>query len=219
MFLIKKIIFKSKLLYSVSKSLKEHKGKSSGNKLVNNGLTRLKKDVIGNNNTIEIKPGSKLHDTKIRIRGNNNKIVFEENCYVGSNCSFWMEGNGITIVIGKGTTFTHSVHFCAQEDNTSITIGEDCMFSNNITVRTSDSHPIYNIETGERINNPRNVVLGSHIWIAPNTRIMKGAEIGSGSIIGSDSLVTKKVPENSLAVGHPARVVKEGVRWTREELF
>ena len=137
---------------------------------------------------------------------------------MGSNCSFWMEGNNISIIVGDNTTFTHSVHFCAQEDNMSIIVGDDCMLSNTITVRTSDSHPIYN-EDGVRINGPQSVNIGNHVWIAPGTKIMKGAKIMDGAIIGSNTFVTKEIPENSLAVGSPAKVVKTNVHWTREQIF
>lgn len=187
--------------------------------LINSGYALLKKDIRGSENTIIIEEDCALHDVFIRIRGNNNRIVFDKDCKVGNNCSFWMEGNNIEIHVGKGTTFTHSVHFCAQEDNTKIIVGSDCMFSNNITVRTSDSHPIYDSHTNERINKAKDVYIGQHVWIAPNTKIMKGASIGDNSIIGSDSMVLKPIPSNVLAVGHPATVVKREIYWTRETLF
>ena len=110
-----------------------------------------------------------------------------------------MEGDNIEIRIGDKTTFTHTVHFCAQENNMKIIVGEDCMFSNNIIVRTSDSHPIYNKEE-KRINEPKSVFIGNHVWIAPNSKIMKGAHIGNNSIIGSNTIVTKDIPSNCLAV-------------------
>lgn len=134
-------------------------------------------------------------------------------------CSFWMEGNNITIIIGDNTTFTHTVHFCAQEDNTSIIVGNDCMFANTIIVRTSDSHPIIDIESKQRINPAKNVTIGNHVWIAPHTKIMKGAKIGDNTIIGSNTMVSKEIPSNCLAVGAPAKIVKTGVTWTRDRLF
>ena len=199
-----------------------NKAKSIGgkrNRIVNQGLGWMKKDIIGNDNVVEVRKGCFLHGTKIHIRGNNNRIVFDENCNVGKKSSFWMEGNNISIFIGAGTTFTHTIHFCAQEDGVSIEVGKDCMFSNNITVRTSDSHPIYDLQTGERINEAKDVVIGNHVWIAPNTKIMKGAKIDDGVIVGSDTMVNRQVPENSLAVGHPAKIVKQDIKWTRERLF
>ena len=110
-------------------------------------------------------------------------------------------------------------HINCQENNKTIEIGNDCMLSNNIIIRTSDSHPVYDITSGVRINPAKEVKIGEHVWIAPNTKIMKGAEIGNGCIIGSDTTVSKSTPANTLVVGRPARVVKENVRWTRERLF
>lgn len=113
---------------------------------------------------------------------------------------------------------TQIVHINVQEDNMSIELGKDCMLSNNIIIRSSDSHPIYDIESGKRINSAKPVQIGNHVWIAPKTTIAKGSVIGDGSIIGSNTLVTKEIPANSLAVGMPARVVKTNVKWTRERI-
>ena len=48
---------------------------------------------------------------------------------------------------------------------------------------------------------------------------MKGCTIGRGAIIGSNTIVTKDIPPNSLAVGMPAKVVKSNVSWSRDKLF
>lgn len=159
-----------------------------------------------------------LNNTKIRIRGNNNTIEIGKRCHIGKECSFWVEGNNITIKLGNENTFTRMVHFCAQENYQEIIVGNDCMFSNTIIVRTSDSHPIFS-ENGERLNNPRSVVIGNHVWIAPGSKIFKGSIIHDGSVIGSNSLVTKEIPPKSLAVGQPAKVIKNNIVWTRDELF
>ena len=180
----------------------------------------LSKDIIGKYNTVEIKKGSRVNHLKIRIRGNNNTLVINNNCVFGTECSIWMEGDGIRVIIGEGCTFTTRCHINAQENGSIIDIGSDCMFSNHIIVRTSDSHPIYNLGTNQRINEPEPVEIGDHVWIAPNTKIMKGAVIPNGSIIGSDTTVSKKFTEtNTLIVGRPAKVVRCNVNWTREKLF
>ena len=185
----------------------------------NHGCAKIVKDVIGSNNRCVIGEGTIMHKTRIRFRGNNNTIVFGKNCMVGAYSSFWLEGNGIKVTIGDLCTFTHTVHFCVQEDGMTVNVGNGCMFSNHITVRTSDGHPIYD-QNGERINLPKSVVIGDNVWIAPDTKIMKGANIGYGAIIGSDSMVgSTPIPPCSLAVGHPAKVVKTDIKWTREQLF
>lgn len=84
-------------------------------------------------------------------------------------------------------------------------------------IRTS--FMIYNIQTGKRMNYAKNVSIGEHVWIAPEAKIMKGCTIGDGAIISSNAVVTKDVPRKSLAVGIPAKVVKENVSWKRDKLF
>lgn len=170
-------------------------------------------------NEIFIGQGSMLNHVKVRIVGNGNSIKIGNNCYIGKGCSIWLEGNNVTVTIGDRCTFTHDTQLCAQEDNSQISIGADCMFSHHINVRTSDSHLIYDIQTGKRMNYAKNVSIGEHVWIAPEAKIMKGCTIGDGAIIGSNAVVTKDVPRKSLAVGIPAKVVKENVSWKRDKLF
>lgn len=215
---IKKVVFESQFLYHIAKRIQSLLRKRSTVLIENHGLARLHKDVIGANNIVRIGKESTLYDTKILIHGNNNKIEFGENVFVGPDCSFWIEGNNCEIYIGNKTSFTMGVHFCVQEDGMSIKTGGDCMFSNSIIVRTSDSHPIYN-DLKQRINNAKSVMIGNHVWIAPNSKVMKGVTIGDDAIIGSDTIVTKDVPAASCAVGHPARVVKSNIEWTREHVF
>ena len=199
--------------YLLHKSLKFN----SINNLSSEGNIQL--NIKGKDNIINIQPGCILANTCIRLKGNQNKLTIHKNVYLGPNCKIYIEGNNCEVIIGSATTATRQVEFNAQENNSKIIIGEDCMFSNNITIRTSDSHPIYDTLTGNRINPPADVWIGSHVWIAPNTKVMKGARIGSNSIIASDTSVYKSVPENSLFAGRPGKVVKDNVRWTREALF
>ena len=52
------------------------------------------------------------------------------------------------------------------------------------------------------------VVIGNDCWIGGNTTIMPGVTIGKGCTIGAGSVVTKSIPDFSVAIGSPARVVK-----------
>lgn len=178
----------------------------------------VNKDVIGGGNSIEVKEAT-VGTLKIRIRGFHNTITIGSNCHFGPECSLWIEGNNSSISIGNNTTMTMRVHLNCQENSRSIIIGEDCMLSNNIIIRTSDSHPIYDRKTECRINHAKDIKIDNHVWIAPNTKIMKGAVIGEGAIIGSDTTISKSVEPYSLVVGRPQKVVKSDVCWTREALF
>ena len=175
--------------------------------------------IIGKNNTITIGKSTVTNDTMFHIIGENNSIEIGEKCGIGKGCSFWIEGNNIKIIIGAKTTFTQLCHFNAQENGTCIIVGEECMFSNHIIVRTSDSHPIYDIESSNRINPAKSVKIGNRVWVAPDTKIMKGSVIGDGCVIGSNTMVTNTIPPQSLAVGMPARVVKQNIRWSREDII
>lgn len=53
------------------------------------------------------------------------------------------------------------------------------------------------------------VSIGRNVWIGENVMIMPGVDIGEGSVIGAHSVVTKSIPANSIAVGSPAKVIKQ----------
>lgn len=215
---LKNRIKRSYFLWSFYQKISSLIKTERGGKIDNRGCIRIRKDIRGQNNIISVGVGSRIHNAQIVISGDNNRLVIGEKCIIGPDCSFRLEGNNITISIGNESTFTRNCNFTAQENNMSIEVGLDCMFSNSIIVRTSDSHPIYNI-AGERINPPCSVKIGNHVWIAPQTTIMKGVSIGDNVIVGSMSLVTKDIESNSLCVGQPARIIKKDIRWTREELW
>ena len=215
---MKSIVYSSRILYYVygvvTKLMSKYPTKT---KIENHGFAMMKKDITGIGHFIKIGYNTTLQNISVRMRGSNNRLIFGDDCSIGAECSFWLEGSNLEIIIGNRTSMTWKVHVNAQEYNNSIIIGEDCMFSNNIIIRTSDGHPIY--DKNIRTNIAKSVIIGDHVWIAPNSKVMKGSHIGEGCIIGSDSMVTKDIPAYSLAVGHPAKVVKSNVKWTREVLF
>jgi acetyltransferase-like isoleucine patch superfamily enzyme len=89
------------------------------------------------------------------------------------------------------------------------------MISTNVTIRTGDSHSIYDKTTNEFLNNNSSVIIEDHVWIGDDVTILKGVKISSGSIVGTKSLVTKDVPTNSVTVGIPSKVVKNNIIWKR----
>jgi acetyltransferase-like isoleucine patch superfamily enzyme len=55
----------------------------------------------------------------------------------------------------------------------------------------------------------KEVIIGDNVWIGGNATILPGTTIGDNCVIGAGSVVTKSIPHNSLAVGNPARVIRE----------
>jgi acetyltransferase-like isoleucine patch superfamily enzyme len=90
------------------------------------------------------------------------------------------------------------------------------MFSTDIHMDVSDMHPIYDRATGERINPARAIHIGDHVWLGTRVLVNKGARIGEGAVIGAGSMVAGQIPPHTLAVGTPARVVRENIAWRRE---
>ena len=56
---------------------------------------------------------------------------------------------------------------------------------------------------------PDEIKVGNDVWIGAGTTLLGGAEIGDGAVIGAFSLVAGKIPPYSIAVGHPAKVIRK----------
>lgn len=221
---INSLIIKNKILHLFARKIQKIIIKfkkpilGKNNTVVNNGvLLNVKYDIVGNNNLVEIMDGTVLSDLKIYIRGDNHKLIIKKNCYIKGG-SFWFEDNFCLIEIGQNTTIV-SAHLAVTEPNKSILIGEDCMFSGEIEFRTGDSHSIIDLATNKRINYAQNIKVGDHVWIGAHSIILKGVSIGNNSIIGTNSIVTKSIPSHTIAVGIPAKVIKNNVNWTRERIY
>ena len=159
--------------------------------------------------SIEISKSAKIVGCKILIRGKDNSLR------VGSgtrlrNMTIEIIGDGCSVEIGDDCMVGDGCYLALKE-GTKLLLGDDCGLSRNVKIMTSDGHPIF--KDGKRINEAKDVLLESHIWIADNVTILKGVTIGSESVIGINSMVTKDIPQNVVAVGNPARVVQEGIEW------
>ena len=53
------------------------------------------------------------------------------------------------------------------------------------------------------------IIIGDDVWVAAQCTILKGAIINNGAVIGAQSLVNSVIPENAIAVGTPAKVIKQ----------
>ncbi len=98
--------------------------------------------------------------------------------------------------------------------NNSVTIGENCLIADDVTVLATDFHKIYSKDNLELLNINRPVVIGNNCWIGRHSRILKGAYIPNNSVVGIASIVNKQFEkENSIIAGIPAKVVRENVVW------
>ncbi len=186
-----------------------------GVKIKKHSGVKLKKYCLGRDNSFNSDENCLIDKLFLQITGNNNRIIIGKNVTIAAKCSFLIAGNNCTIEIGDGTTISTDCQLEAHEEDTHIIVGKDCMFSNHIRIRTNDSHAIYDLETGVRTNHPKSVSIGDHVWLGAYSSLMKGCSIGDGSVVGFRSVVTKSIPQNCVAVGMPAKVVQQNIKWER----
>ena len=89
-----------------------------------------------------------------------------------------------------------------------VTIGDNVLIAGEVCIYSYDQH---RANPEERHQPPSSasskpIVIGDNVWIAEKCIIMKGVTIGNNSIVVSGSVVTQKVPPDSLVIGNPARV-------------
>ena len=110
---------------------------------------------------------------------------------------------GKNIKIGKNV-FINAC--CRFQDQGGIEIGDGSLIGHNTTIATLN----HDFNPAKRQNlTPRPVKIGKNVWIGSDCTILPGVTIGDGAIIGAGSVVTKSIPANTIAVGNPARVIKE----------
>ncbi|KAK5994807.1 Maltose O-acetyltransferase [Cladobotryum mycophilum] len=88
-----------------------------------------------------------------------------------------------------------------------VTIGNRVMFGPFVSIFAA-THEVGVQSRRELIEYAKPVIIGDDCWIGGNTTIMPGVTIGKGCTIGAGSVVTKSIPDFSVALGSPARVVK-----------
>jgi len=190
----------------------------------------------GNNNQVQA-GASRYGRVRITIEGNNNRIDFAENCFF-EQLDIWIYGSDNEIQIGTKTRFREGavylfsnrgkleiagqstfagVVFAVAEPDTSIVVGSGCMFSNFIEVRTGDSHGVYPVGGGARLNPGADVVVGPSVWVGTRCLLLKGTVIPKGCIVGAGSMVNRAhETEHAILAGQPARIIREGVTWCRD---
>lgn len=125
-------------------------------------------------------------------------------------------GDNNTVEIGRYTTIGDACFLLNNCKNTKVSIGDDCMLSCGITIRTNDGHTIFDNETKAITNKPKDIIIGNHVWIGDGSIILKATIIPSNTIIGARSLINKQFDkENTIIAGAPAKIVKENINWDR----
>lgn len=143
------------------------------------------------------------------------KISFGKNVQIG--------------VVNSPNYYSHYSYFEARSSESEIFIGNDISINNNCSIEALSKVSIHdNVLIGincaildndghdlaidKRLSGtPKcaEITIKKNVFIGDNVTILKGVTIGENSVIGSGSIVTKSIPANVVAVGNPAKVIKE----------
>jgi maltose O-acetyltransferase len=89
-----------------------------------------------------------------------------------------------------------------------ITIGAHCQLGPNIQLLTP-THPIEPAPRRDKLEAAKPISIGDNVWLGGGVIVCPGVTIGDNSVIGAGSVVTRDIPSDVVAVGSPARVVRE----------
>lgn len=144
--------------------------------------------------------------------------------YAGSGCDIRIEPEA-RVKIGRSVVFSRDVSIHVHEEATfgdnvflnrgctivavsEITIGDDSIFGEYVSIH--DENHIFGGAFHQRHQvSAVPVVIGSNVWVGAKATILQGVHIGDGAVIGANSVVTHDVPARMIAVGAPARAIRE----------
>lgn len=142
-----------------------------------------------------LRGGICLDDSNISLHAqiicdNSGSIKIGNNTAISSECRIQSIGGIITIgnnvFINKG---------CFIVGRKGITIGDNCSFGPNILIYDHD-HGIHKEQ--RNVYTVNEIIIGNDVWIGGNCIILKGTQIGNGSVIGAGTIVKGKIPDNSI---------------------
>ena len=160
---------------------------------------------------------------KTSLMASTVRLVNPQYISIGDNCEFYREvklsaikrldchGFLPEIIIGNSCQFGDCTHITAIN---SIKIGDNLLTGSNVLI-SDNSH-------GESIMsmlhiNPQNrplfskgkVVIGNNVWLCNNVCVLSNVTIGNGAIVAANSVVTHDIPDNCIAAGVPAKIIKK----------
>lgn len=159
--------------------------------------------------------GQQLLNVRITNKtGDKDKIKFGSFCNVSVNV--FLNHNG-SIAIGD---YVYMSSVIMRIDH-NLRIGSHCLFAGNIKLWDTDNHPLSPVLRHEQceyiahygfidsyLAEGGDITIGNDVWIGMDSTILGGVTIGNGSVIAAGSIVTKSIPENVLAGGVPAKVIR-----------
>ena len=148
-------------------------------------------------------PVTTQFDGPVRTAGRPN-LMLGEYCRLGRDVYFETNVDG-RIVLGSQVRVNMGTVFVSYSE---IRIGNDVLIGEYVSIRDADHAT--ELGTPIRLQDHKSapICIGNDVWICRGSVILKGVTIGDGAVIGANSVVTKNIPPNAIAVGAPAKVVR-----------
>lgn len=147
----------------------------------------------------------------IYIRGKRS-LSGCKNLTTGRFCRFDLLGEKQTLHIGKNCEMGDMTHIVAYENveiGDNVLIASKCFISDTNHGRyKGESQDCPYTEPNKRQLYTKPVKIGNNVWIGENTVILAGAEIGDGCIVGANTVISKKIIDNSIVVGN-GKIIKQ----------
>lgn len=112
---------------------------------------------------------------------------------------------GFNIEVGKNFFANYN---CTILDVGKVRIGDNCQLAPNVAIYTA-GHPLHPDSRNSAYEYGIDVTIGDNCWIGGNVVICPGVHIGDNVVIGAGSVVTKDIPDWSVAAGNPCRVIRK----------
>lgn len=93
-------------------------------------------------------------------------------------------------------------------DCAKVTIGNNVFIAPNVGIYTA-LHPLNAEERRSGTESAKSICIGNDVWIGGGVSILPGVKIGNNCVIGAGSVVVKDIPNNSVAVGNPCKVIRQ----------
>ena len=122
---------------------------------------------------------------------------------------------GTHIEVGKNFFANYN---CTIIDVAKVKIGDNCQMAPNVAIYTA-GHPIHPVSRNSMYEYGKEITIGDNVWIGGNTVICPGVQIGSNVVIGAGSVVTKDIPDWTVAVGNPCHVIKKITKEDQRKLL
>ena len=107
---------------------------------------------------------------------------------------------------------------CTIIDVAEVVIGDNCLMAPNAAIYTA-GHPVYPSTRNSGYEYGKKVTIGDNVWIGGNAVVCPGVHIGNNVVIGAGSVVTRDIPDWSIAAGNPCRVIRTVTEADRKKLF